>query len=78
MGRLLGAVLAFAALSTNSYAVSVIEIASKCGDDGKQYCAGVGYGDPMQACLTAHYAKLQPACKVIIDRLKAGEKVSLF
>ena len=37
-----------------------------------------GYGDPMEACLEKHYAKLSPACKAVVDRIKGGEKVSLF
>ena len=65
-------------LTSTASAVSLSEIISKCGDDSKAYCQGVGYGDPMQACLEKHYAKLSPSCKTVVDRIKGGEKVSLF
>lgn len=32
----------------------------------------------MQACIDANYAELAPECQAIADRLRAGEKVSLF
>lgn len=75
---ILGAVLAAVLFTSSASAVSVGEIISKCGDDSKQYCEGVGYGDPMEACLEKHYANLEPACKVIVDRIRSGESVSLF
>ncbi len=65
-------------LTSTASAVSLSEIISKCGDDSKAYCRGVGYGDPMEACLEKHYAKLTQSCKVVVDRIKGGEKVSLF
>lgn len=67
-----------AAMTTGALAVSVGEIVSKCGADSDVYCKGVGYGDPMQDCLDANYAKLSADCKIIVDRLREGEKVSLF
>ena len=62
----------------NAVGMSVMEVAGKCGDDSKIYCADVGYGDAMTQCLAKHYAKLKPDCKTVIDRIKGGEKVSLF
>ncbi len=59
-------------------AVSVGELVAKCGDDAKAYCDGVGYGDAMTECLAKQRSKLSGECKVIVDRVKAGEKVSLF
>lgn len=67
-----------AAFTTQAMAVSVGEIIRQCGDDSKAYCEGVGYGDPMQACLDRNYTKLTPACKGVVDRIRDGEKVSLF
>lgn len=64
--------------ASSAGAVSVMEIAGKCGDDAKVYCEGVGYGDAMTECLAQHRTKLQPACKVIVERIENGEKVSLF
>jgi len=32
----------------------------------------------MTECLAQHRAELQPQCKLIVDRVKGGEKVSLF
>jgi len=55
-----------------------MEVAGKCGDDAKAYCQGVGYGDAMTDCLATHYSKLHPACRAVVDRIKGGEKVSLF
>lgn len=78
MKRLALAAAVCAALTTASFAVSVGEIISNCGDDSDVYCKGVGYGDPMQACLVANYSKLSKECKVIVDRLRNGETVSLF
>ncbi|MGV8831690.1 MAG: hypothetical protein ACOH2N_06930 [Devosia sp.] len=66
------------ALTGLAQAVSVGELIGKCGDDGKAWCAGVGYGEPMQQCLDAHYSSLSPACKSVMDRLRAGERVYLF
>jgi hypothetical protein len=70
-----GAVLA---LTGMAQAVSVGELIGKCGDDGKSWCAGVGYGDPMQACLEDNYAQLSADCQAVMDRLRGGEGVYLF
>jgi len=78
MRRMTLTVILFAALTTGAMAVSVGELVSKCGDDAKAYCQGVGYGDAMTECLVKQRAKLTAECKVIVDRVKAGEKVSLF
>ena len=59
-------------------AVSVWELSQACGDDAKQYCDGVDYGEAMQQCIDAHYDEVSPACQAITDRLRTGEKVSLF
>jgi len=59
-------------------AVSVWELSRSCGDDAEAWCKGIAYGEPMQACIDDNYEKLTPACKAIADRLRAGEKVSLF
>ena len=67
-----------AAFTTQAMAVSVGEIIRLCGEDSKAYCKGVGYGDPMQACLDGQYEKLAAQCKVVVDRIRGGEKVSLF
>lgn len=67
-----------ALFASNAMGMSVMEVAGKCGDDSKIYCADVGYGDAMTQCLAAHYGKLKPECKTVIDRIKGGEKVSLF
>lgn len=66
------------AFTGSALAVSVFEISGKCGDDGKAYCDAVGYGQPMQDCLNTHYKKLSPACKLVMDRINGGEKVSVF
>lgn len=66
------------AFSSAAHAVSVGQLVSKCGDDSKVYCKGVGYGDPMQICLDANYKKLAPKCQAIMDRLRDGEYVTLF
>lgn len=63
---------------TSSHAVSLSEVIRKCGDDGKAYCKGVGYGKPMQDCLVANKPKLSKKCTPIIERLQKGEKVGIF
>ncbi len=78
MKRPIVAAILFAALTTSAMAVSVGELAGKCGDDAKAYCEGVGYGDAMTECLVKHRAKLQTECGVIVDRIKNGESVTLF
>ena len=55
-----------------------MDVIGKCGDDAKAYCEGVGYGDPMTACLLKHKTRLKPECRVIVGRIEGGEKVSLF
>ncbi len=67
-----------AMLTTSALAISVMEVASKCGDDAKAYCNGVGYGDAMTQCLLAHHATLHPDCRSVVDRIKNGERVTLF
>ncbi len=61
-----------------AHAVSLRKVISACSDDSGRYCKGVGYGDPMQACLLASRDKLEPQCRAIVDRIAAGEKVTLF
>lgn len=74
---LAGLCLALLAAS-GALAVSVGELIGKCGDDAKQHCKGVGYGNAMQVCLGDNYKQLTPQCKAIMDRLDGGEKVTLF
>lgn len=62
----------------HAMAVSVWELSRACGDDARVWCAGVGYGDAMQQCIDANYEKVGPACQAIADRIRNGEKVSLF
>lgn len=78
MKKLTVTAILLAALTTGAMAVSVLELSGKCGDDAKTYCDGVGYGDAMTECLDQHRSKLQAECRVIVDRIKGGEKVSLF
>jgi hypothetical protein len=59
-------------------AVPLRQVIRDCGADGKAYCEGVGYGAPMQACLSRNKKKLTPACRAIIDRLDRGEQVEIF
>lgn len=66
------------AMVTAANAVSLRQVMRDCGDDSRALCAGVGYGDPMQACLSRNKASLSEACKAIVDRLENGEKVRLF
>ena len=78
MKRLIVGAMFFAALGSSALAVTVGEIAGKCGDDAKRYCDGVGYGDAMTECLAKHRSELQDECGAIVDRITGGEKVSLF
>jgi hypothetical protein len=64
--------------SSSAGAVSLKEVIQRCGPDGKAYCKGVGYGQPMQTCLSANKRRLSPQCRPIIERLERGEKVGLF
>ncbi len=66
------------ALAAPAAAVSLRQVIRDCGPDGKLYCNGVGYGAPMQACLSRNKAKLTPVCRAVVDRLDKGEKVRLF
>jgi hypothetical protein len=59
-------------------AVPLRKVISDCGADGKAYCEGVGYGAPMQACLSRNKARLAPACRAIIERLEKGEEVEIL
>lgn len=70
--------LASLAIAHAAYAVSVRELISQCGDDAKIHCEGVDYGDPMQACLDKTYKKLSAECRLVMDRLRDGEKVTLL
>ena len=70
--------VAFLARSSNAWAVSIAEMASKCGGDGETYCADVGYGDEMQDCLNVYYAELGSDCRGVMDRLNDGERVTFF
>ena len=73
------AIIVFASASaTTAQAVSLSEVIRKCGNDGKAFCKGVGYGQPMQDCLVANKPKLSAQCKPIIERLQKGEKVGIF
>ena len=63
---------------TPADAVPLRQVIRDCGADGKTYCEGVGYGAPMQACLSRNKKKLTPACRAIIDRLERGEGVEIF
>lgn len=78
MKKLAVSVALLAAMTTGAMAVSVGELIGKCGDDAKAYCEGVGYGDAMTECLVSHRDKLTAECKVIVDRVKDGETVTLF
>ncbi len=66
------------ALAGPAQAVTVWELSGICGDDAKAYCDGVGYGDAMTDCLNTHKKKISAGCKVLVDRINGGEKVSLF
>lgn len=61
-----------------SGAVGLREVIRDCGADGKAYCEGVGYGKPMQDCLSRQKKRLTPACRAVIDRLERGEEVEIF
>lgn len=76
--RIAIAVMAALALTSAANAVSVWDLQSKCGDDAKAYCKGVGYGEAMQDCLNQHKKQLSAPCKLLVDRINGGEKVSLF
>ncbi|MFZ1680315.1 MAG: hypothetical protein WAT70_04790 [Rhizobiaceae bacterium] len=75
--RLVLAVLALT-LVPPAGAATLKEVIATCGDDGERLCKGVGYGKPMQTCLEGRKDELTPACKALVDRLRNGEKVTLF
>jgi hypothetical protein len=81
-GRAFAAViLAFAAVAGMAGAANAVglrQVIRDCGDDGKAFCDGVGYGAPMQVCLARNYKKLTPACKQVMDRLNKGESVEIL
>lgn len=70
--------LILAGMLMHTQAASLREVIRTCGDDGKLHCEGVGYGKPMQSCLSSNKDKLVPACKTLVERLDAGENVTLF
>jgi hypothetical protein len=76
--RLIIAVISIFAFMTSAQAVSLSQVIRDCGDDSKTYCKNVGYGKPMQLCLSSHRAQLKPACRLIVGRLEKGEPVRLF
>lgn len=79
MTRILALLIAFTALaSVHVHAATLREVIRTCGDDSKKLCEGVGYGKPMQDCLSANKPKLTPQCKALVTRLDKGEKVTLF
>jgi hypothetical protein len=78
MARLIICALVMMCLAAPATAVGLRQVIRDCGPDGKIYCKGVGYGAPMQACLSRNKAKLTPVCRAIVDRLDKGEKVTLF
>lgn len=67
-----------AGLAVHTQAASLREVIRTCGDDGNLHCKGVSYGKQMQDCLSANKSKLIPTCKMLVERLEAGEKVTLF
>ena len=77
MRVLFTALLALCLVSSAS-AIGLRQVIRDCGPDGKLYCKGVGYGAPMQACLSRNKEKLTPVCRAVVDRLDKGEKVTLF
>jgi hypothetical protein len=78
MKRLLTAALLSLLCAGTAHAITIWEIRRACGGDGTTYCPKVSYGEPMKACLNKTAKKLTPACKAVMKRLNAGEKVRLF
>jgi hypothetical protein len=78
MKRLLTTAVLFVCMAAPTAAIGLRQVIRDCGPDGKMYCKGVGYGAPMQACLSRNKEKLTPVCRAVIDRLDKGEKVTLF
>ena len=58
--------------------VTVRQLSKHCGGDQKTYCAKVSYGNAMTECFVKHKEKLRPMCRKLVDRIEAGERVSLF
>ena len=78
MIKIVAAVMIAISLTSTVYAVGLRHVIRDCGPDGKIHCKGVGYGAPMQACLSKKKSKLTPACRASVERLEKGEKVQLF
>ena len=72
------ALAALVLLPAPAAAVPLRQVIRDCGADGRAYCDGVGYGAPMQACLSRNRKRLTPACRAIIERLDKGEEVEIF
>lgn len=64
--------------ASHAQAASLREVIRTCGDDGKKLCEGVGYGQPMQTCLSSKKPQLTNQCRALIERLDSGETVTLF
>ena len=77
MGKLIF-ILTIIAVTSAAQAVSLSQVIRDCGDDSKKFCKNVGYGKPMQSCLSSNKVQLKPACKMIVARLEKGEPVRLF
>lgn len=77
MRRLFGSIL-LVLIVTHAQAASLREVIRTCGDDGKKLCEGVGYGQPMQDCLSSQKPKLTNQCRALVQRLDKGEDVTLF
>lgn len=78
MNRVFASTLVMISLTVSASAIGLRQVIRDCGPDGKLYCKNVGYGTPMQACLSRNKEKLTPICRAIVDRLDKGEKVTLF
>lgn len=66
-----------AALTREALAVSVAEVAGKCGCDAQVCCGGVGYGGAKTKCLAKHRGKLQTECGLTVDRIEDSEDATL-
>ncbi|MDE2445148.1 MAG: hypothetical protein KGO94_03145 [Alphaproteobacteria bacterium] len=71
-------VISTVAFVSGAQAVSLAQVIRDCGSDSKTFCKGVGYGKPMQSCLSGHKTNLKPACRAIVARLEKGEPVRLL
>ncbi len=72
------AVVAVLAAVSSANAVSLRQVMRDCGDDSRAHCTGVGYGQPMQDCLSRQKDKLSEECRKVVERLEKGEKVGIF